>query len=104
MQRNTLDGDATFTIDSYGPCCTPVTTTTTTTVITDYYYYELQSCTTSETANGYSIYSSLSGVVVAGPADCYSIVSQVGSGTLPSGVDLDVLVNVTSCFDPSCVS
>ena len=80
------------------------TTTTTTTVITDYYYYELQSCTTSETANGYSIYSSLSGVVVAGPADCYSIVSQVGSGTLPSGVDLDVLVNVTSCFDPSCVS
>jgi hypothetical protein len=80
------------------------TTTTTTTVVTNYYYYELESCTTSETANGYSIYSSLSGVVIAGPADCYSIVSQVGSGTLPLGVDLDVLVNVTSCFDPSCVS
>jgi hypothetical protein len=30
VQRNTLGGDATFTIDSYGPCCTPETTTTTT--------------------------------------------------------------------------
>jgi hypothetical protein len=29
VQRNTLGGDATFTIDSYGPCCTPETTTTT---------------------------------------------------------------------------
>ena len=80
------------------------TTTTTTTVITDYYYYDLQSCTTSETSPGYSIYSGLSGVFVIGPADCYSIVSQVGSGTLPSGVDLDVLTNVISCSDPLCVS
>jgi hypothetical protein len=69
-----------------------------------YYYYELQSCTTSETSPAYSIYDSLSGVFVLGPADCYSILSQGGSGTTPLGANLDVLANPASCLDSLCTT
>ena len=59
----------------------------------------------SATIDGYSITSSnLSGVFIFNTNNCYSIIEQLGSGTEPSGINLDILGTAISCFDSPCIS
>jgi hypothetical protein len=70
----------------------------------NYYLYRLQSCDSVNIIDGYSTLSStISGVFVVGANTCYYIVEQLGSGTEPSGINLDILGTALSCFDSVCL-